>query len=81
MAHESRITAQKESNRQSLKLIREIDAHEQTDQELQQAKEYAERANEAKSRYLTGISHELRTPLQSILGYAQLLGDKEKHGR
>ena len=77
LAHESRITAQKESNRQSLKLIREIDAHEQTDQELQQAKEYAERANEAKSRYLTGISHELRTPLQSILGYAQLLGDKE----
>ena len=77
LAHESRITAQRESNRQSLKLTREIDAHEQTDQELQQAKEYAERANEAKSRYLTGISHELRTPLQSILGYAQLLGDKE----
>jgi signal transduction histidine kinase/CheY-like chemotaxis protein len=77
LAHESRVTAQKESNRQSLKLTREIDAHEQTDQELQQAKEYAERANEAKSRYLTGISHELRTPLQSILGYAQLLGDKD----
>lgn len=78
LAHESRVTAQKESNRQSLKLTREIDAHEQTDRELQEAKEYAERANEAKSRYLTGISHELRTPLQSILGYAQLLGDKEE---
>ncbi len=37
------------------------------------AKELAERANQAKSRYLTGISHELRTPLQSISGYAQLL--------
>lgn len=78
LAHESRITAQKESNRQSLKLTREIEAHEQTDRELQEAKEFAERANEAKSRYLTGISHELRTPLQSILGYAQLLGDKEE---
>ncbi|WP_067987781.1 ATP-binding protein [Neptuniibacter pectenicola] len=77
LAHESRVTAQKESNRQSLKLTREIDAHEQTDRELQQAKEHAERANAAKSRYLTGISHELRTPLQSILGYAQLLGDKD----
>ncbi|WP_286238771.1 ATP-binding protein [Neptuniibacter halophilus] len=77
LAHESRITAQRESNRQSLKLTREIDAHEQTDRELQRAKEFAERANEAKSRYLTGISHELRTPLQSILGYAQLLSDRE----
>lgn len=77
LAHESRVTAQKESNRQSLKLTREIDAHELTDRELQQAKEYAENANEAKSRYLTGISHELRTPLQSILGYAQLLGEKD----
>ncbi|MGH1462387.1 MAG: hybrid sensor histidine kinase/response regulator [Neptuniibacter sp.] len=78
LAHESRLTAQKESNRQSAKLTREIDAHEQTDRELQEAKEFAERANEAKSRYLTGISHELRTPLQSILGYAQLLGDKQE---
>lgn len=77
LAHESRLTAQKESNRQSTKLTREIDAHEQTDRELQEAKEHAERANEAKSRYLTGISHELRTPLQSILGYAQLLSEKE----
>ena len=75
LAHESRVTAQKESNRQSAKLTREIDAHELTDRELQRAKEQAERANEAKSRYLTGISHELRTPLQSILGYAQLLSD------
>jgi len=33
----------------------------------------AEGANQAKTRYLSGISHELRTPLQSMLGYAQLL--------
>jgi len=77
LAHESRVTAQRESNRQSMKLTREIDAHEQTDRELQQAKEQAERANEAKSRYLAGISHELRTPLQSVLGYAQLLAERD----
>ena len=77
LAHESRVVAQIESNRQTRKLMREIDAHEQTDMELQRAKEQAEQANDAKSRYLSGISHELRTPLQSILGYAQLLTDKQ----
>jgi signal transduction histidine kinase/CheY-like chemotaxis protein/purine-cytosine permease-like protein len=76
LAHESRVVAQMESNRQTRKLMREIDAHQKTDWELQQAKEQAEKANDAKSRYLSGISHELRTPLQSILGYAQLLADK-----
>ena len=37
------------------------------------AKETAEAASRAKSRYVVGISHELRSPLNAILGYAQLL--------
>jgi CheY-like chemotaxis protein/nitrogen-specific signal transduction histidine kinase len=53
--------------------MREIELHKKTDSELQKARLFAEQANEAKSRYITGISHELRTPLNSILGYAQLL--------
>jgi len=73
LSHESRVVAQEESNRQTTLLVQEIDAHKETDLALQEAKELAEAANLAKSRYLTGISHELRTPLQSILGYAQLL--------
>ena len=73
LAHESRVVAEEESNKQTQLLVQEIEAHQVTDGELQQAKELAETANQAKSRYLTGISHELRTPLQSILGYAQLL--------
>jgi len=77
LSHESRVIAQQESNRQTSRLILEIEAHEKTDMELQKAKEYAEQANNAKSRYLSGISHELRTPLQSILGYTQLLGQQQ----
>lgn len=73
LAHESRVVAQEESQRQTRLLMEEIEAHERTDRALQTAKEQAEAANLAKSRYLTGISHELRSPLNAVLGYAQLL--------
>lgn len=73
LAHQSQLFAQQETQTQTRRLIEEIDAHEQTDRQLQIAKEQAEAANNAKSRYLTGISHELRTPLNTVLGYAQLL--------
>ena len=74
LAHQSRRVAQDESNRQTRLLLREIELHRQTDAALQLAKQAAERANQAKSRYISAISHELRTPLNSILGYAQLMG-------
>lgn len=70
---ESRRVAQKESNQQSSLLMREITAHSITDVQLQKAKQIAESANQAKSRYVYAISHELRTPLNSILGYSQIL--------
>jgi len=86
LAHKSRKVAQEESNRQTHLLVREIDLHRLTDEKLQQAKQTADQANQAKSRYISTISHELRTPLNSILGYAQLLDedhqlpDHVKHG-
>ncbi len=54
-------------------LMDEIEAHRRTDTALQQAKEVAEAANQAKTRYFVGLSHEIRAPLNSIFGYAQLL--------
>ncbi|MCX4189450.1 ATP-binding protein [Methylophaga sp. OBS3] len=76
LTSQSRHVAQQESIHQTNLLQREIKLHELTDAELQSARVVAEQANEAKSRYITGISHELRTPLNSILGYAQLLDNK-----
>ncbi len=49
------------------KLLRE------TTDELREAKVTAEKANAAKSDFLSSMGHDLRTPLHSIIGYAQLL--------
>ncbi|MBM0104793.1 response regulator [Steroidobacter sp. S1-65] len=73
LAHESRRSAEAESARQTAMLMDEIEAHKRTDAALQKAKEVAEAANVAKTRYIVGISHEIRSPLNAIFGYAQLL--------
>ncbi|MGZ8271226.1 MAG: hybrid sensor histidine kinase/response regulator [Methylophilus sp.] len=46
---------------------------ELTRSELETSKNLAEKANSAKSEFLSSMSHELRTPLNAILGFAQLL--------
>ncbi|MEP6875587.1 MAG: ATP-binding protein, partial [Burkholderiales bacterium] len=73
LGSESRQMAEDESNRHNDLLIREIEAHKRTDIALQAAKDLAEAANQAKTRYVAGMTHELRTPLNGILGYAQIL--------
>jgi signal transduction histidine kinase/CheY-like chemotaxis protein len=52
------------------------------DTELQQARVTAERANQAKSSFLSFMSHELRTPLTAINGFSEmLLAELEAGGR
>jgi PAS domain S-box-containing protein len=48
-------------------------ALQETNAELESAKFVAEKANLAKSDFLSSMSHELRSPLNAILGFAQLM--------
>ena len=48
-------------------------ALQETNVAMESAKSAAEKANLAKSDFLSGMSHELRSPLNAILGFAQLM--------
>jgi signal transduction histidine kinase/CheY-like chemotaxis protein len=73
LAHDRRRAAECQSEAQTVRLMDEIAAHTRTEGALKKARDAAEAANLAKSRYLVGVSHEIRSPLNAIYGYAQLL--------
>lgn len=56
---------------------REINMRKEIEAELQKAKDKAEESDKLKSAFLANMSHEIRTPMNGIIGFTELLKEKD----
>ena len=64
----------------NLRLKGELESRREIELALKQAKEFADRANESKTRFLAAASHDLRQPLSSALLFLESISDTSLEG-
>ncbi len=65
-----------ENNNALLFIVRDISQAKRAEKELMLAKEKAEQSDMLKSIFLANMSHEIRTPMNAIVGFSEILSDK-----
>ena len=67
----------RQKKRANIQLMENQDLLNKTSEQLEKAKESAEAANLAKSKFLANMSHEIRTLMNAIIGFTEILKEKE----
>jgi len=67
----------KVANDKALTIVRDVTESRKNKQELVKAKVKAEESDRLKSAFLANMSHEIRTPMNAIMGFSQMLYEKE----
>ncbi len=74
----ARKRAEADARRHTAEIVAARDANARLVEQLQAAREAAERSSGTKSQFLANMSHEIRTPIAAIIGYADLLLDPNR---